>query len=76
MTFVDFCWNFPWFWLIFATRIRIRFIEAGPDPADQKADPNGSVSETLKISFSISFLVENSVGFHDSPPNKLYEVPH
>ena len=24
MIFVDFCWNFPWFWPIFSTRIRIR----------------------------------------------------
>ena len=32
----------------FATRIRIRFNEADPDPADQnETDPNGSGSETL-----------------------------
>ena len=32
----------------FATRIRIRFIEADPDPANQnEADPNGSGSSTL-----------------------------
>ena len=38
------------FGLLFATRIRIRFIEADldPDPADQnETDPNGSGSETL-----------------------------
>ena len=47
MIFVDFCWNFPWCWLIFS---RIRFIEADPDPADQnETDPNGSGSETLMI---------------------------
>ena len=34
-----------WF---FATRIRIRFIEADPDPADQnETDPNGSRSTTM-----------------------------
>ena len=34
----------------FATRIRIRFIEADPDPADQnEMDPNGSGSETLVV---------------------------
>ena len=36
---VDFCGNFSRFWLIFA--IRIRFIEADPDPADQnETDPD------------------------------------
>ena len=52
MIFVDFCWNFAWF---FATRIRIRFIEADPnsDPADQnETDPNGSGSETLVLTVS------------------------
>ena len=34
----------------FATRIRIRFIEADQDQADQnETDPNGSGSETLAI---------------------------
>ena len=46
--FVDFCGilhDFGWF---FATRIRIRFIEADPDPADQnETDPHGSGSATL-----------------------------
>ena len=37
MIFVDSCYNFPWFWLIFATRIRIRQtkmkrIQTDPDP--------------------------------------------
>ena len=38
----DFCWNFPWFWLVFC------FNETDPDPADQnETNPNGSGSETL-----------------------------
>ena len=41
--FVDFCWNFPLFWLIFCY----------PDPADQnETDPNGSGSETLLLNIS------------------------
>ena len=38
------------FGLFFATRIRIRFIEADPDPADQnETNSNGSGSATLSI---------------------------
>ena len=46
----DFCWNFPWFWLI----------EADPDLADQnETDPNGSGSENtdpITHSFSPSLI--------------------
>ena len=46
MIFVEIFHDFGWF---FATRIRIRFIEA--DPADQnETDPYGSGSETLVLS--------------------------
>ena len=47
LTFVEVFHNLAWF---FATRIwiRIRFIEADPDPADQnETDPNGSGFATL-----------------------------
>jgi len=45
LIFVEIFDDFGWF---FAIRIRIRFIEADPDPADQnETDPNGSGSETL-----------------------------
>ena len=45
MIFVENFHDFGWF---FATRIRIRSIEADPDPADQnETDPNGSGSATL-----------------------------
>ena len=43
---VDFCGNFPWFWLIFC--------HPDPDPADQiqkETDPSGSGSETLVSCF-------------------------
>ena len=40
MIFVEIFHDFGWF---FANRIRIRFIEADPDPADQnETDPYGS----------------------------------
>jgi len=46
MIFDEIFHDFGWY---FATRIRIRFIEADPDPADQnETDPNGSGCETLK----------------------------
>ena len=49
MILVDFYGKFPWSGLFFATQIRIRYIEADPDPADQnETDPNGS--ETLQTS--------------------------
>ena len=45
MIFVEIFHDFGW---LFATRIRVRFIEADPDPADQNETiPNGSGSETL-----------------------------
>ena len=43
MSFVEIFHDFGWF---FATRIRIRFIEADPDDHNE-TDPNGSGSETL-----------------------------
>ena len=47
MIFVEIFHDFGWF---FATRIRIRFIEADPDPADQnKTDPNGSGSGSTTL---------------------------
>ena len=58
MILVDFCGNFPRFWLIFA--IRIRFIEA--DPADQnETDPNGSGSETLLKTVSTKVEIQSSL---------------
>ena len=48
MICLDFQENFRDFGWFFATRIRIRFIEADPDPADQnETDPYGSGSATL-----------------------------
>ena len=45
MIFVDFRKIFLDFGWFFATRIRIRFIEADPDPADQnETDPYGSAT--------------------------------
>ena len=58
MLFVEIFHDFGWF---FATRIRIRFIEADPIPADQnETDPNGSGSATLILSNS-----------DENPPDKL-----
>ena len=47
MIFVEIFHDFGWF---FATRIRIRFIEADPDPADQyETDPYGSGSGSATL---------------------------
>ena len=54
---LKFCHDFGWF---FATRIRIRFIEADPDPADQnETDLYGSGSETLPWTVPFGRLKEN-----------------
>ena len=64
MIFVDFCWNFPWFWLIFCY--------PDPDPADQnETDPNGHWLELTESNmaqeiYSIIFL------FALEDFNKLY----
>ena len=43
MIFVEIFHDFGWFFAV-----RIRFIDADPDPADQnETDPNGSGSATL-----------------------------
>ena len=62
---VDFCGNFPWFWLFFATRIRICFIEADPDPylADRNEtdpDPKHCFSHKLKIEMNCFIEVKLS----------------
>ena len=55
MIFVEFFHDFGW---LFATRIRIRFIEAVP--ADQnETDPNGSGSATLVKNINILPIVKN-----------------
>ena len=52
-----------WF---FATRIRIRFIEADPDLADQnEMDPYGSGSATLLLTDSFSIFVTFNWQFLD-----------
>ena len=52
MIFVEIFHDFNSF---FATRIRIRFIEADPDTPDQnETDPNGSGSATLVKKLNVS----------------------
>ena len=57
MIWVDFCGNFPWFWLIFFSRIR--FNESDPDPTDQNKtnpDPQHWLTEWK------TYPVHNSIG--------------
>ena len=55
MIFVEIFHDFGRF---FATRIRIRFIEADPDPADQnETDPYGSGSATLSETIMLTCYI-------------------
>ena len=76
MIFANFCWNLPWFWLIFCY--------PDPDLADQNAtDSNGSGSETLLaissmyliriLVFDIKFQVKSPIQYIIQVPKNYYE---